>query len=92
MLCSTRRRLAVYLLGRPEPLVLAYHNLTPAEAFDPWEPHIGAELDARRRQLARLARRAVAAVADSRFNANELFDFGLDDVRVAPVLFDRPSF
>ena len=77
---STGSPVADHLLGRPEPLVLAYHNLTPAEAFDPWEPHIGAELDAGRRQLARLARRAVAAVADSHFNANELFDFGLDDV------------
>ena len=88
---STGSPVADHLLGRPEPLVLGYHNLTPAEAFDPWEPHIGAELDAGRRQLARLARRAVAAVADSHFNADELVDFGLDDVRVAPVLFEPPQ-
>ncbi|MEO0492692.1 MAG: glycosyltransferase family 4 protein [Actinomycetota bacterium] len=88
---STGSPVADHLLGRPEPLVLDYHNLTPAEAFDPWEPHIGAELDAGRRQLARLARRAVAAVADSQFNADELIALGLDDVRVAPVLFDPPD-
>ncbi|MEM8706712.1 MAG: glycosyltransferase family 4 protein [Actinomycetota bacterium] len=88
---STGSPVADHLLGRPEPLVLDYHNLTPAEAFDPWEPHIGAELDAGRRQLVRLARRAVAAVADSRFNADELVALGLDAVRVAPVLFDPPD-
>lgn len=88
---STGSPVAAYLLGRPEPLVLDYHNLTPAEAFDPWEPAVGAELDAGRRQLARLARRAVAAVADSQYNADELLALGLDDVRVAPVLFDPPE-
>jgi len=81
---------ADYLLSRAEPLVIDYHNLTPAELFDPWEPHVGAELDFGRRQLARLARRARRGLADSRYNADELVAAGLADVAVAPVLFDPP--
>ncbi|MEM9467315.1 MAG: glycosyltransferase family 4 protein [Actinomycetota bacterium] len=87
---STGSPVADHLLSRPEPLVLNYHNLTPAEFFDPWEPHVGAELDAGRRQLARLARRARAAVADSHYNASELEALGMERVWVAPVLFDPP--
>lgn len=87
---STGSPVADHLLGRAEPLVLNYHNLTPAEHFDPWEPHVGAELDAGRRQLARLARRAKAAVADSAFNAAELAELGMEHLWVAPVLFDPP--
>jgi glycosyltransferase involved in cell wall biosynthesis len=87
---STGSPVADHLLRRSEPLVLNYHNLTPAEHFDPWEPHVGAELDAGRRQLARLVRRACAGVADSHYNASELAALGLDDLWVAPVLFDPP--
>ncbi|MEM9200853.1 MAG: glycosyltransferase family 4 protein [Actinomycetota bacterium] len=87
---STGSPVAGYLLDRPEPLVLNYHNLTPAHHFDPWEPTVGAELDSGRRQMARLARRASAAVADSHFNGSELTELGMTNVRVAPVLFDSP--
>lgn len=87
---STGSPVADHLLRRAEPLVLNYHNLTPAPHFDPWEPHVGAELDAGRRQLARLARRARAGVADSHYNAAELTDLGMERLWVAPVLFDPP--
>ena len=87
---STGSPVADYVLTRTEPLIVNYHNLTPAEMFDPWEPHIGAELDFGRRQLGRLARKASHGLADSRFNAAELEAAGLGDVVVAPVLFDPP--
>jgi L-malate glycosyltransferase len=79
---------AEYVLGRPEPLVLNYHNMTPASFFDAWEPAVAAELDHGRRQLARLCRRAGHAIADSGYNAAELRELGMDPVDVAPVLFD----
>jgi len=88
---STGSPVADYLLSRPEPLIVDYHNLTPAEMFDPWEPHVGAELDHGRRQLARLCHRARRGLADSAFNAAELIDGGLHDVAVAPVLFNPPA-
>jgi len=77
-----------YLMTRSEPIVINYHNMTPAEFFYPYEPHIGAELDHGRQQLARLCRKADFAIADSDFNANELRALGLDRVGVVPVLFD----
>ncbi len=79
---------AEYVLTRPEPLVLNYHNMTPASFFDAWEPAVAAELDHGRRQLARLCRRAGHAIADSEYNAAELRALGLESVVVAPVLFD----
>ena len=80
-----------YVMSRPEPLVLNYHNMTPAEFFDPWEPAVAAELDHGRRQLARLARRADHAIAVSQYNADELLSLGMapGSVSVSPVLF-RP--
>ena len=88
---STGSPVGDYLLTRAEPLVVNYHNLTPAEMFDPWEPHVGAELDFGRRQLERLARKATWGLADSYFNAAELEAVGLSNVVVTPVLFEPPS-
>jgi glycosyltransferase involved in cell wall biosynthesis len=85
---STGTPVADYLVTRREPLVLDYHNMTPPEFFDPWEPAIGAELYHGRRQLARLGRRAVLGLADSAFNGRELVDAGVSEVVVAPILFD----
>src|SRR5437868_9554943 len=73
---STGSPIAEWLLERPEPLLLNYHNITPAALFGPWEPHIGVELDAGRRQLRDLARPTRLAIADSTFNQRELVAFG----------------
>ncbi len=81
-----------YLLGRPEPLMLNYHNMTPPEFFYGWEPTLGAELAFGRRQLAGLCRRAVVAVADSDFNARELIELECRRVEVVPVLTDDALF
>ena len=83
---STGTPVADYLLERPEPVVVNYHNMTPAGYYYPWKPHLGAELDHGRRQLARLCRQAHFGIADSEFNAGELRSFGLNSVEVSPVL------
>ncbi len=88
---STGSAVADYLLDCPEPLVLDYHNITPAEMFDPWDSFRAAELSYGRRQLGRLAKLAIRGLADSRFNADELVTLGLTDVRVVPVIFDPPA-
>lgn len=80
--------MADYVMGRSEPLMLNYHNMTPPEYFYGWEPSLGADLDFGRRQLARLCRRAVVGVADSEFNARELTELKLEHVEVIPVLTD----
>ena len=89
---STGTPVADYVLTRPEPLVLVYHNMTPPEFFDAWEPAIAAELHHGRRQLVRLARRAVLGLAVSGFNARELVEAGVSEVVVAPILFDGSGF
>ena len=38
-----------------QPLIVDYHNITPARFFVPWEPRIANELEAGRQQMTRLA-------------------------------------
>lgn len=88
---STGSPVAEYLLTRSEPIVLNYHNITPAYVFDPWEPQVAVVLAQARRQLRELTRRAQAAIAVSDYNAQELRALGLADVVVVPVLWSSPE-
>jgi L-malate glycosyltransferase len=90
--CSTSSSMADVLLERPEPLILDYHNITPAESFAPWEPVVAPRLDLARRQLARLAPRAQLGLAVSRYNAAELEDLGCRESVVAPIILDAGTF
>ncbi len=85
---STGSPVADYLLERSEPVMVNYHNMTPAGFYYPWKPHLGAELDQGRRQLALLCEQAYLGIADSEFNAEELRSLGLGRVEVVPVLVD----
>jgi glycosyltransferase involved in cell wall biosynthesis len=70
-------------------LFLNYHNITPAELIEPWEPEIAAIGLARgRNQLAGLARSCEFALAVSTFNQRELIDLGYRRTAVAPLLID----
>ncbi len=60
------------LLRRPEPLVVDYHNLTPASFFWEWAPDWLDAVALGHRQLRQLADRACHAVADSEFNRRDL--------------------
>ena len=60
---------ADFVAERPEPLIIDYHNITPASFFQAWEPSVVGVLNLGRRQLARLAPRATLGLADSTFNA-----------------------
>jgi glycosyltransferase involved in cell wall biosynthesis len=79
---------ADYLLERSEPLVVNYHNVTPARFFRRWEPDVVHALQVGARQVRRLAPRAAAGIADSAYNEGELRDLGYRRTTVAPVLFD----
>ena len=76
------------LLQRSEPIVLVYHNVTPSEHFLPFDPPFAAGLEWGRRELALIRPRVVRAVADSSFNADDLRQYGYDDVSVLPVGLD----
>lgn len=89
---STGSPIADFLIERPEPKLVDYHNITPAELFGPWEPHVGVELQAARRQLAELAPHTQLAFADSSYNEAELLELGYRSAGVVPILMDTASF
>jgi glycosyltransferase involved in cell wall biosynthesis len=90
--CSTGSPVADTLAERDAPLIVDYHNITPARLFEAWEPRIARELDDGRRQVARLSERATLGLADSPFNRAELDRMGYRSTAVAPVLVDLTSF
>jgi glycosyltransferase involved in cell wall biosynthesis len=89
---STGSPVADFLVQRPEPKLVNYHNITPGQFFVGWEPHVAAELSLGRRQLADLSGPTELAVADSAFNERELVDSGYRRTAVAPILLDGSIF
>jgi glycosyltransferase involved in cell wall biosynthesis len=89
---STGSPIADWLRARPEPKLLNYHNITPASLFAPWEPHVGVELSAGRRQLAELAPSTELAIAVSSYNEAELRAAGYRNTAVVPILLDTSTF
>lgn len=81
-----------FLLARPEPLVLLYHNMTPARYFLNLDPAMAALLSAGREELAALAPRVTRALAVSAYNAADLESLGYTDVGVAPLVVDLAGF
>ena len=89
---STGSPMVDFLLGRPEPKLVDYHNITPAALFAPWEPHVGVELAAGRRQLGDLAPATELGLADSSYNREELDGLGYRATAVVPILLDLDTF
>ncbi len=85
---GTASPLADFLLGRPEPLVLDYHNVTPAAFYAGWEDHTEEKVVRAREQVTALAPHAVLGIADSAFNAAELDLLGCPETAVVPILVD----
>jgi glycosyltransferase involved in cell wall biosynthesis len=71
------RRLAVY-----------YHNITPPEFFERWEPGAAENVRTARGELRKLAGPTGFAMANSTFSEAELIDEGYGDTAVVPVLID----
>ncbi len=77
--------MADWLVGRPEPLVLNYHSITPPDFFRPWNNDITRGQVEAQAQLRFLAPRASLGVAVSRFDADELIRAGCPRTEVVPV-------
>lgn len=77
-----------FLTTRTEPLVLVYHNVTPDEYFEPYDPAFADLLALGRREVERLRPRVVCAIAASEYNAIELERMGYRNVRVVPPVMD----
>jgi glycosyltransferase involved in cell wall biosynthesis len=89
---SVGSEMAEAMLARPEPLVVNYHNITPASFFRRWDRQRAHAAEQGRRQLARLATRADLAIADSRFNEEELREVGYSRTCIVPILVDLRAF
>lgn len=85
---STGSPMADFLAARREPLIVNYHNITPASFFQPWEPLVAPEMSQGRAQMCRLASRTSLGIAVSAFNEAELLANGYQSTTVAPVLVD----
>jgi glycosyltransferase involved in cell wall biosynthesis len=79
------------LLHRPEPLLVNYHNLTPASFYWQWAPSWLVAVETGRQQLHRLAARTVHAIAVSSFNERDLVAAGYRSTAVVPPLVDVGS-
>ena len=85
---STGSPMARFVAERSEPTIVNYHNITPAEFFEPWEPSVTMVLEAGHRQIEELGRGTVLGIADSAYNAAELRRLGYRATAVVPILFD----
>jgi glycosyltransferase involved in cell wall biosynthesis len=70
------------LISRPEKLVIAYHNVTPAGYYAELLPEFAEALAYGKSEASLLKKRVSLAIADSEFNAEELESFGYQDVHV----------
>ena len=80
------------LMRRAEPLVVNYHNLTPASFFWQWAPDWLGAVESGRQQLHRLAPRVVHAIAVSAFNERDLRAAGYRSTSVVAPFVDVAAF
>ncbi|MHB8287711.1 MAG: glycosyltransferase family 4 protein [Acidimicrobiales bacterium] len=85
---TTATPVSAFLAARKEPLIVDYHNITPPELYEPWEPAVAQRNRYAREELAQLAQRSAVGVGDSEFNRSELEDVGFKRTGVLPLLID----
>jgi glycosyltransferase involved in cell wall biosynthesis len=73
-----------YLLDRPEPKFIYYHNMTPAHFFAPYDPMAAAQMNAGRAELVRVCKNINLALTNSEYSAKELRGLGVEDVTPVP--------
>src|SRR5207302_1741577 len=84
--------MAAWLAEQPVPLAVDYHNITPAEYFDRWQPQAAQVARAARAEMRKLASSTAYGLADSTCNATELADEGYPDTAVVPILLDFADY
>jgi glycosyltransferase involved in cell wall biosynthesis len=72
----------------PDPILLVYHNITPARWFQSFHRHLAGLCYHGRRELSAFGRRVRLAVGDSEFNRSELEAMGFHPTGVLPLLLD----
>jgi L-malate glycosyltransferase len=76
----------------PDRLVSIYHNITPADWFLGFHPHLAGLCHHGRRELAAFAARTELGLADSEFNRRELEAAGYRRTAVLPIVFDLDDY
>lgn len=84
--------MADLLNARPDALAIDYHNFTPSEFFEAWDPPLVHGTAWGRRQMGMLAHRTSLGLAVSKFNEGELIESGYRNTAVAPLLLDLAMF
>jgi glycosyltransferase involved in cell wall biosynthesis len=76
----------------PDRLVCIYHNITPADFFLGFHPHLAGLCYHGRRELAAFAPRAELGLGDSGFNRRELEAAGFRRTAVLPIVLDLEAY
>jgi glycosyltransferase involved in cell wall biosynthesis len=85
---SIGTELTPHAIAHRGPKFLLYHNITPAEFFEPYSPDFARILHAGRADLHNLARYFPKSAGDSEFNAAELRACGFSEPMVLPIAVD----
>ena len=85
---SVGTELTPHLIAHQGPKFLIYHNITPAEFFEPYRPEFAHVLRQGRRELHKLAGHFPNSAGDSTYNADELRECGFCDPTVLPICVD----
>lgn len=79
---------STYAYHLPDPILLIYHNITPARWFATFHQHLAGLCYHGRRELQAFAPRTRLALGDSEFNRAELEAVGFHPTGVLPLLLD----
>ncbi len=79
---------STYAYHLPDPILLVYHNITPARWFQAFHRHLAGLCYHGRRELQAFVPRVRLALGDSEFNRSELEAVGFHPTGVLPLLLD----
>lgn len=80
------------LLQFSRKLIVIYHNVTPPKFFVSIDPTLAQQMNNGRKQLKMLQPHTVLALADSKFNLQDLKTEGFSSVDVLPIVLDRALY
>ncbi|SHE40704.1 Glycosyltransferase involved in cell wall bisynthesis [Ferrithrix thermotolerans DSM 19514] len=80
---STNSPMASFLSQRHEPVLMNYHNITPAETVIDWDVGTAVALGMAVAEISRLAPHITMAFTVSKFNANDLVRLGYKNIEIA---------
>jgi glycosyltransferase involved in cell wall biosynthesis len=72
--------------------LLIYHNITPSDFFQPFDPLLASQTRRGREQLQHLRKRTLLALGDSFFNEAELRQVGYVHTGVLPIVLDPAQY